>query len=165
MAVLRAAPSPFLADRDVQREPKARASLQSTSIYGTYGLKKRSKMPRRSSGIGQRRRDEDAPSALIRVAGGAPRRLPPPPPSPCVAAFNEVFPRGPRRISRQNANFWHMGTRRKSPKNASEIGEILTESTTHPKQDPRAALCIIPSAHQNDKPVVGRGVECDSGRV
>ena len=74
------------------------------------------------------------------VTSGAPRRpLPPSLPSPDVAAFNEGFPRGPRRISRQNAIFWHMGTRRKSPENASEMGEILMESTTHPRQDPAMA--------------------------
>ena len=73
---------------------------------------------------------------ISRVIGGAPRRLPPPPPSPTVAAFNEEFPRGPRRILRQNAIFGRMRTRLKSPKNASKMGEILIRIDDAPATRP-----------------------------
>ena len=128
VAALRAAPSPSLANRDVQLEFKARASAQSTSICGNYGLMN---MPRKSSGKQSKVMSRGRTLRVVRAASL------PPSPSPCVAAFNEGFPRGPWRISRQNAIFRRMGTRRKSPENASEFGEILARLHNAPETQPR----------------------------
>ena len=78
VAALRAAPSLSLANRDVQLEFKARASAQSTSICGNYGLMKHQNMPRKLSVKQSKVMSRGRTLRVVRVAGGAPRRPFPP---------------------------------------------------------------------------------------
>ena len=105
VAALRAAPSLSLANRDVQLEFKARASAQSTSICGNYGFKKRQKMPRKSSGKQSKVMSRGRTLRVVRVAGGAPRRLPPPSPLSLCRGLQRGIPARPSAHSASKCDF------------------------------------------------------------